>query len=176
NMVAWQLGLKWGDALGVPNLFLRTEYNLARPYIYSHREVLTNWSHYQQPLAHPWGANFRELLVQGNYRYQRWSLFAAYHYGEIGRNAEGENWGGDIFESWDTRTLTTGVFAVQGQTGKLSYLAAELAYTLNPNYNLEVHAGYRARTETTPKALARPDSRWFYFGLRTNVYTSYQDF
>jgi hypothetical protein len=114
--------------------------------------------------------------LHAHYRWQRWTLFAAYHQGEIGRDGEGENWGGDIFASWDTRSRTTGVFAVQGQTGNLSYLATEVAYTLNPHYNLEIHAGYRARTETTPKALARPDSRWFYFGLRTNVYTTYQDF
>ncbi len=175
NMMAWQAGLKWGDAFGIRNLFLCAEYNIARPYIYSHRETLTNWGHYQQPLAHPWGANFEEALFRAHYRIGRWSLLAAYHRGRVGRDGPGDNWGGDIFQNWDNRSAETGVFPPQGITGDLTYLRAEAAFTINPIYNLEAHAGYRARTETTKEA-GLPDSRWFYFGLRTNVYTSYQDF
>lgn len=175
NMMAWQAGLKWGDAFGIRNLFLRAEYNIARPHIYAHREILTNWGHYNQPLAHPWGANFEEMLVRAHYRIGRWSFLAAYHQGRTGRDAPGENWGGDIFKSFDIRSADTGVFAVQGNLGELTYLRAEAAFTINPLYNLEVHAGYQSRTETSEVG-GFPDSRWAYFGLRTNLYTSYQDF
>ncbi|MEY4134268.1 MAG: hypothetical protein RL386_618, partial [Bacteroidota bacterium] len=36
NMFSWQAGIKAGDAFGIENLFLRAEYNIARPFIYSH--------------------------------------------------------------------------------------------------------------------------------------------
>ena len=175
NMMAWQVGLKWGDALGIRNLFLRAEYNLARPYTYAHREVITNWGHYQQPLAHPWGANFEEFLLRAHYRTGRWSLLAALHYGNLGRNGEGENWGGDIFQSWEDRSLDTGVFVGQGNASNLTFFRIESSFTLNPHYNLQLHAGYQNRSETATVG-GFPDSRWFYVGLRTNVYDSYSDF
>ena len=175
NMMAWQLGLKWGDALGIRNLFLRSEYNIARPYTYAHREIITNWGHYQQPLAHPWGANFEEFLLRAHYRTGRWSFLAALHYGDLGRDAEDENWGGDIYQSWESRPSNTGVFVGQGQSSDLTYFRIESTFTLNPRYNLQLHAGYQNRSETATVG-GFPDSRWWYVGLRTNVYDSYQDF
>ena len=175
NMMAWQAGLKWGDALGVRNLFLRAEYNLARPHTYSHREILTNWGHYNQALAHPWGANFEEILFQLDYRYRRWQFQGAFHHGRLGRDGRGENWGGNIFKSFDTRSADTGVFIGQGVEGRLTYWKAELSFLFNPVYNLRLQAGYRSREETSAEG-GWPNSRYAFFGLRTNVYASYQDF
>jgi hypothetical protein len=115
------------------------------------------------------------MLIRAHYRTGRWSFLLAYHQGRTGRDAPGENWGGDIFKSFDIRSADTGVFAVQGNLGDLTYLRAEAAFTINPLYNLEVHAGYQSRTETSEVG-GFPDSRWAYFGLRTNLYNSYQDF
>ena len=173
--MAWQAGVKWGDALGVRNLFLRAEYNIARPHIYAHREIITNWGHYNQALAHPWGANFEEWLVRAHYRIGRWSFLAAFHQGRTGRDAPGENWGGDPFKSFDERSADTGVFTPQGNIGDITYIRAEAAFTINPKYNLDVHAGFQDRRETS-RVGGFPDSRWAYFGLRTNLYASYQDF
>lgn len=175
NMMAWQLGAKWGDAFGIRNLFLRTEYNIARPHTYSHREILTNWGHYNQALAHPWGANFEEFLIRAHYRSGRWSFLGAFHQGIVGRDGDNENWGGDIFKSWETRSADTGVFTAQGNEGDLTYLQLEASFTLNPIYNLQLFAGYRSRSETADVG-GFPNSSWWSFGLRTNAYDSYQDF
>ena len=175
NFYAWQLGLQYGDALGLRNLFLRAEYNAARPYMYSHREILTNWGHYNMPLAHPWGANFEEILLQARYQWKRWMIEAAVHTGQLGRDIEDENYGGNIFKSYDTHITDTGVFIGHGAESRLSYWKAELSYTFNPNYNLRLIAGYRSRTETV-KENGIPDSQYLFFGLSTNIYYSYEDF
>lgn len=175
NMFAWQVGAKYGDAFGLRNLFLRAEFNAARPHTYSHREVITNWGHYQQPLAHPWGANFEELLIHGHYRYRRWLLQGALHVGRVGRDSAGDNWGGDIYKSFEMRSADTGVFIGQGVAGKILYYSAELSYLFNPLYNLRFQVGYRSRTETSKEG-DFSNSRYFFFGFSTNVYSSYQDF
>ena len=54
-----QLGAKYIDAFGIKNLDLQLEYNRVRPFTYSHRDSVANYTHYNQPLAHPLGANFR---------------------------------------------------------------------------------------------------------------------
>lgn len=175
NMMGGQLGLKWGDAFGARGLFLRAEYNLARPYLYAHRNPITNWGHYAQPLAHPWGANFEELILQAHYRRGRWEAQARFHAGQAGRDRGGENFGGNIFNSFDERATDTGVFTPHGAVSRLQYLDAELAYLFNPSYNLRLRLGARLRRETGDAPLF-PNSEQVFFGLSTNVYRSYQDF
>ncbi len=68
NKYALQLGGKYISALGIDNLDLQFEYNRARPYTYSHQDLYRSYTHYEQPLAHPLGANFDEVI--GIVRYQ----------------------------------------------------------------------------------------------------------
>lgn len=176
NMMAWQLGVKWGDALGIRNLFLRAEYNAARPHTYSHRTILTNWGHYAQPLAHPLGGNFREVLLQANYRWQRLQVNAALHTALLGRDEDDtENWGGDIYKSFNSRSASNGVVIGNGTQSTLIYWRATASYLLNPNYNLRLEAGAQSRSEDAT-ALGLPNSQTIYFGLRTNLYELYQDY
>ena len=53
NKWALQLGAKYIDAFGVKNLDLQLETNLVRPFTYSHFDTIANYTHYNQPLAHP---------------------------------------------------------------------------------------------------------------------------
>ena len=59
NKYGIQLGGKYFDAFGVRNLDLQAELNMVRPYTYSHYDSTSNYTHYNQPLAHPLGADFR---------------------------------------------------------------------------------------------------------------------
>ncbi|NJO01234.1 MAG: hypothetical protein HC880_05615, partial [Bacteroidia bacterium] len=68
NKQSGQLGLKYLDVAGVANLDLQAELNIARPYVYSHNFRYGEYSHYNQPLVHPLGANFYEYV--GQLRYQ----------------------------------------------------------------------------------------------------------
>src|SRR5436190_24110407 len=48
-----QAGAKYIDALGIKNLDLQLETNRVRPFTYSHDDSVSNYTHYNQPLAHP---------------------------------------------------------------------------------------------------------------------------
>ena len=67
NKYGYQLGFKMFDAFKIESLTLQTEYNLVRPYTYAHHNPEQNYAHYNQPLAHPLGANFSEMLFLANY-------------------------------------------------------------------------------------------------------------
>jgi hypothetical protein len=67
NKYALQGGLKIFD-FPIRQLDWQFEFNMARPFIYAHDNLFTSYTHYQQPLAHPLGANFKEVLT--NFRYQ----------------------------------------------------------------------------------------------------------
>ncbi len=175
NMIGFQLGVKYGDAFNIPNLFILAEYNSARPYLYSHRKIITNWGHYRQPLAHPWGSNFEEFLVRINYRYRRWAVLSAFHWGKTGRDNSQDNWGGDIFKANSTRTVSVGVKVGQGEPSILTYFKTEISYILNPIYNLRIEAGAHLRNEKIQIG-GFPNSQHFYIGIRTDMYQPYTDF
>ncbi len=87
NKFGIQAGAKYIDAFKIKNLDLQVETNRVRPFTYSHRDSVANYTHYNQPLAHPLGANFQEFL--GMARYQpapRWLLHAKAIYFKQGKD------------------------------------------------------------------------------------------
>ncbi len=68
NKFGIQLGGKYINAFSIKNLDLQGELNLVRPFTYSHVDSVSNYTHYNQPLAHPLGANLVEAI--GIARYQ----------------------------------------------------------------------------------------------------------
>ena len=71
NKQSYQFGVKSYNSFGIKNLFLQGEFNLVRPYMYSHWSGESNYGHYNQPLAHPWGGNFYEIIARAQYNYKR---------------------------------------------------------------------------------------------------------
>ncbi len=68
NKYAVQVGVKYIDAFGVSNLDLQGEFNLARPFTFSHNTQYGAYVSYNQPIGHVLGANFTEVV--GILRYQ----------------------------------------------------------------------------------------------------------
>lgn len=62
NKQAMQAGIVAREAFGVKGLMLRGEWNMVRPFMYTHSDTRQNYAHYGQPLAHPYGSNFQEAL------------------------------------------------------------------------------------------------------------------
>ena len=67
NKNGYQLGLKYFNLFTVRNLHLQLEYNSVRPYSYASNNPEQSYTHYNQPLAHPLGANFNEAIGFINY-------------------------------------------------------------------------------------------------------------
>ncbi len=115
NKFGVQVGGKYVDAFGIANLDFQGEVNVVRPYTYSHGTNFGNYSSYRQPIAHPLGANFREVV--GIMRYQplpRLNLTAKLMLMETGRDTTGVNWGGDILKLNTTRERELGNTLLQG--------------------------------------------------------------
>lgn len=140
NKVATQLGLKYIDAFGVRNFDLTGELNVARPYTYQHLSSLTNYVAYNQPLAHPLGANFAEFV--GTARYQplpRLSLSATYVQAQQGLDrAPGQNWGSNPLLSYNYRVRDYGNRLGQGRLTTLTLLDAAATYQLTHNFFAEL--------------------------------------
>ena len=68
NKTGFQAGVKYFDVFKIKNLHFQMEYNQVRPYSYAHSTSSQSYTHYNQPLAHPLGANFKEGVIFLNYR------------------------------------------------------------------------------------------------------------
>ena len=94
NKHSFQAGAKYINALGVDHLDLQVEYNMVRPYTYSHGDSLNAYTHYNQPLAHPLLSNFQEIVCIVRYQpMPRLNLTARYIHSNVGENTLTENWG-----------------------------------------------------------------------------------
>lgn len=161
NKQAVQLGGKLLDVGGVQNLDLQVEVNYIRPYTYQHVDIYTNYQNYQQPLAHPMGANLTELL--GILSYQplpRLHLVAKGFYTMQGLDAlpttatNYNNNGGNVLLSYNTRApaTTAGTDSEHGYrvgNGDKSHLFhADFTATYQPRLNLFLDATLITRHQT----------------------------
>lgn len=184
NKYTWQLGLKHYGALGMPGLFARIEYNGSRPYTYSHRTVLTNYAHYGSPLAHPYGANFHELLGQLIFRHKRWELEGRLIYALRGLDDGQKYWGTDVYRSYNDRVKDLGNQVGQGLSSTFWYGLARVAYRVNPASGLKLEAGLRWRSlqprnpgaNPQPEPFATGQLWWGFLGLRTALFNQYFDY
>lgn len=167
---ATQIGVRGFDAFGIKRLSFLAEYNYAKPYSYSANNLLTNYSNYSQPLAHPFGANFSEIVGIANYSYNRFDFSLQANYGSYGLDPTFEsNFGNDIFKLNNQNNLVG-----QELSTDLIYLDAKVAYLLNPKYNLRFEVGSTVRTEKNNEWNNK--SQWLTVGFRASFRNLYYDF
>ncbi len=174
NKQGFQLGFKTYDPFKIKGLYFQTEYNRVRPYTYSQREPLKNYGHYNQPIAHPYGANFWEYIVIAEYNIKRFFFNYQFVYSIYGDDPPGMNYGRDIYKNYNTRVSDYGVYIGQGIKTDLIYNEFKISYLINPAYNLNVTVGYINRQTVTDANDDKTD--YFYFGLRTSLRNLYYDF
>ena len=146
NKWGLQLGAKYINAFGISNLDLQGEINRVRPYTYSHRDSVANYTHYNQPLAHPLGANFNELV--GIARYQpapKWTVVGKIMYWKQGLDTGSRSFGSNIFlpNVPPYRQGDYGYEIVSGIESKTALLSLLLSYELKQNLFIDAFAMYR---------------------------------
>ncbi|MGI8950165.1 MAG: hypothetical protein ACR2FN_01135 [Chitinophagaceae bacterium] len=144
-----QFGVKYVDAFGLKNTDVQLEINQVRPYTYSHYDSVGDYTHFNQPLAHPLGANFREinaivnaqplprLYLKGQLTYYLQgldSLAADGHYIDYGANP---------FLNYDLRPRDYGFKVGDGDKATCTIFTGTVSYELKENMFVEVTAFYR---------------------------------
>ena len=168
NKYGVQLGLKYIDAFGIDHLDLQGEYNMARPYTYSHRDSSAHYSHYDQPLAHPLGANFREFIFKLRYvPIHKLVLEARLIRANFGEDIDNASWGMNIFKSDLFRINDYGNETTQGLFTQTTLMGLDLSYQIRHNVFLDLQYLYRKKDSDADE---RDDiTNVFRAGLRVNV-------
>jgi hypothetical protein len=173
-----QLGAKYIDAFGIKNLDLQAEHNRIRPFTYSHRDSVANYTHYNQPLAHPLMANFQEFI--GIARYQpvpKILAVAKLIYYQQGRDSSAVSYGGNIFlpNTPPYRTSDFGFDIGSGWKTNVLYASFLFSYELRENLFIELNALYR-KQETVTAPVTSVNTSVVTVGVRWNMHRREFDF
>lgn len=184
NKFAYQLGLKYFNAFKVDNLLLQLEFNHVRPYVYSHSEPITNYGHNNQNIAHPWGANFDELLLIGRYQKGRLYADAKITLGtrgfDLANSGANSNYGGAIYRDYDLdRYANSGVKVGQGNKTTVFIADLQAGYLVNPKTNMKLFGSLIYRNfdpNQNTSTVFKESTTWFSFGIRSDVFNWYFDY
>jgi len=188
NKIGYQLGYKIFDPFKIKNLTFQTEYNYVRPYTYAHHNPAQNYAHYNQPLAHPLGANFSELLIIANYKWKRFEIDGRLMLAKYGGKIKNDptSYGNDVYFSTGTyaeeqgltgmgvgRPSDFGINMYQGNLHKIDYKRLNIAYIINPNTNLKINLGVTLRNLNNDEG--KLQTRFINFGIKTDLFNHYYD-
>ncbi|MBA3674580.1 MAG: hypothetical protein H0W75_06425 [Chitinophagaceae bacterium] len=168
NKYAVQLGVKYVDAFKINNLDLQLEANIARPFTYSHNDTIANYTHYNQPLAHPLGGNFREFI--GIVKYQ--PVPKLYFNGRLiyyvqGLDSLGRNFGSNPLKNYVTRPRDLGFYIGSGY--RATCLNASLVASYELKENLFIDATALLRNFKVRESSTTTNTKTVSIGIRWNI-------
>jgi hypothetical protein len=174
NKYGYQLGISGWNLFNVPALNARIEYNQARPYTYAHNTTIECYGHYNQPLAHPLGANFRELVTMASYTHGNWMATLKMNFAMYGLDTAGQDFGKNIFISYDKHVSEYGNVIGQGLRTNLVTTDASISYLLNRRTNMRFITGITIRNENNKSWSTQ--MQYLYIGIQTGLRNIYYDF
>lgn len=173
NKNGLQAGVKTYDFAGFKNLFVQLEYNQVRPYTFSHKKEIQNYGHFNQPIGHPQGANFREVLFRSFYRYQRLLVDLKLVTVVYGADTANLNLGKNIFLPYNTYVSEFGNKIGQGLRTRLTDVELRGGWLVNPETNLQVSLGINVRFQRNDLTDTRSSLLWI--GIRSALFNKYYD-
>ena len=188
NKIGYQLGYKIFDPFNIDRLTLQTEYNYVRPYTYAHHNPQQNYAHYNQPLAHPLGANFSELLFMANYKWKRFEIDAKIMFAKYGGDFKGDtvSYGSNVYFSTGNyaqeaglvgmgsgRPSDYGIEMYQGNLTTIDCKSLNVSYIINPYTNLKINVGLTLRSFHNDDEDVK--TQFINFGIMSDLFNHYYD-
>tara|TARA_R110002050_G_scaffold87066_3_gene184624 strand:+ start:16086 stop:17678 length:1593 start_codon:yes stop_codon:yes gene_type:complete len=174
NKYGTQIGVKYYNAFHVDRLTLQGEYNRVRPYTYSHRVAGQAYGNYNQPLAHPSGANFNEGVFLANYYVNKFYVELKTTLLLQGVDSDSVSYGGNIFKSYQYRPSDYGIEIGQGVKRTLTTVNLKASYLLSSKANIRIEANLSSYNETI--GAVSNSIFWARIGLRTGIFNEDWDF
>jgi hypothetical protein len=179
NKYGVQIGVKYFNAFNIDHLDVQFEYNKVRPFTYSYYDQVDNYTHSLQNLAHPIGANFKEIMAKMRYQPTwKWVFDARLMYTNVGENDVKnlktlENFGSNPLVANDIRKISNGIkqeygyFTSTGINAKILLTTLDISYQFRHNMFADLHILARKKDSADPSR----SERTFYVGggVRLNL-------
>ena len=128
-----------------------------------------------QALAHPLGANFKEVVFMADYKKDKWGYKLKLTTALVGLDSLNTHYGQNIFESDHEASAggqsSYGNFNGQGVLTVLSTMNAEVAYSLKW---FDIFGSFYYKKKKSD--LVDQTSLWYLLGIRTFPFSTFQDY
>lgn len=180
NKYAIQIGIKGRyKTANYGDFFYRAECNIVRPYTYSHVSKYINYGNQGYALAHPYGANFEELIWEVKWQKNNFLVKGYLNYYFQGSELDDKlSYGNDIYESYDKRPLfqgtpiERGILIGYGLPNNGVHGIITLAYLLEKSKNLQFFIENHFRSNTKIKT----QDYQLVIGIRTCLWNDYRNY
>lgn len=172
NKFGGQVGIKGRFNFMNQHFFYRTEFNFSRPYTYSHLSENFNYGNLGNPLAHPLGANFMEILGELKWQKDKWTSKLFLNYYLSGRDKDGFNYGTDIYLPYTFRPGDYGHYIGQGQGFNVFHLMLSGSYRVSNHGNLQAFMENHLKYNTIGESFQYS----FVIGLRSILWNDYRNY
>lgn len=174
SKLGFQVGGNWMEPFGLKKNWFHIEFNTVAPQMYTHdsENILQNYTHTNQELAHPIGASFKEVVAIYHFEKDKW--FAEVEVAMTSRQRAncGPN-GENIFQANDP------VICLVYSEDKIStlYWKLEAGHNFNLKTKMQAYFGVYSRSLTNmSNSLGDQNELYYTVGLRMNLDNFYYDF
>ena len=182
NKIGYQLGGTYIDVFNISNLDLQLEWNKIRPFTYSHFDSVGSYTHYNQPLAHPLGANLQEFI--GIVRYQPISklyLTGKFIFYKQGLDSAGYNFGSNPLRTYEAASIDNPFGRIRynnypmfsGTPANCFYSSITGSYELFENLFIDLSGTVRTYSKT---GAAERNNTTVSMGIRWNMFRREYDY
>jgi hypothetical protein len=169
NKFGVQAGVKYYNAFDIDHLDLQVELNHVRPYTYTHRDSSSTYSNFNQALAHPLGANFKEMIFMARFRpIERLQLEGRVFLVQTGEGNDTLNVGTNILRSNGSRFANYEMFIGQGNAVDINFLQFNATYQLKHQMFIDLKFGKRKKS--TASTVGNLSTTYFTAALRWNLF------
>lgn len=175
NKYGIQFGIKLFDLFKIDGLYSIAEYNLVRPYTYSHMTSKQNYGHKNHSLAHPLESNFKEFLMIFGFQKNNLDISLQYHSQLFGLDSAGINFGGNMFNSYVDRNGERAQFTGQGNLIRQNIFIIQFSYLLA--FQTNTKAFFRFNYRNTHQEDNLPNNFiLFNLGISSRLWQNLQDY
>ncbi|MFK8039138.1 MAG: hypothetical protein AB8B74_12660 [Crocinitomicaceae bacterium] len=172
NKFGTQFGVKSMHFI-IPNFFAQLEFNMVRPFTYSHKQSPQSYGHANSSVTHPLGANFYEINSMLSYQYKKHQFTAHFFYSMYGSDSSDISYGQNIFESYSDRLGNYNHKIGQGEKHNVFITSLYYEYPIKHIPNLFLTARYRIRLATKEQYFDQNHS--FEIGIRSRIWNRYDN-
>jgi hypothetical protein len=137
---------------------------------------MQSFTHFNQALAHPLGANFKEFVSLVYYTKEKWKFSIKLTHAKVGLDSLDTHYGQNIFASdfdaqGDGDEYSYGNFNGQGVSTQINTLHTEMAYSFKW-FDVFGSVFYKNKKSD----LLDQTSLWYSVGIRTFSFSTFQDY
>lgn len=172
NKYGGQIGVKGRFETGNAKSFYRLEYNFVRPYTFAHLNSGQNYGNQGMTLAHPYGANFMEILGEYKVQVKKWSFKGYASYFLRGYDKDGYSYGGNVYQPYTLRPTNYGNFIGQGIRNNGLRLSLCISYKLVADGNIQAFFENQLRYDRGFNSLSYVPL----IGIRSSLWNDYRNY